>query len=172
MRPSAQIQELTLPVEGQGGIIRESPLDMFDLVLLPQVATDFHSIVAWFLKSFERLIQLDDLRHLFFDVGKIILSERMLEIKVIVESTINGRTKGELHAVKEAHYGPSHDVGTTVSHHPESFSILLGEDSESDGPLLGQAIVEANDLTVDFRGNGGLDEPGPNIGSDIGWGGL
>ena len=59
--------------------------------------------------------------------GKSSSVKRMFEVEIVVVSTVDGRAKGELHAIEQPHDRAGHDVGAAVAHHAQRLFIFLGE---------------------------------------------
>ena len=82
------------------------------------------------LETLERLGLLDDLAHFLFDAWEIFLANRRLDVDVVIEAVLDGRTEGELGAGKEPHHRAGHDVSTAVAQHLKGVGVLLGQHLE------------------------------------------
>ena len=130
VRAAAQVDELALPVEAQGRILLQVVVDVLDLVALVQVRDQGAGLGGGPLEALERLGLLDDLAHLLLDAREILLADRRRRVDVVIEAVFEGRPEGELHAGKQPHDGPGHDVGAAMPQHVERFGVLVGEHLE------------------------------------------
>ncbi len=95
MRPCTQIDEIPLPVERNHGIFRQV---LYQLHLV-RFAHFFHVSDCFIPRErepFKRNILLYDLPHFLFYPAHILRRERLLDVKIIIESVFDSRTYGQL----------------------------------------------------------------------------
>ena len=133
MRPAAQIDEFSLPIERHRRVIFQPGIDVLHLEILAQLLAQLQRLVARLFQPLERLISLDDLGHLGLDLRKIFLRERPRQHHVVIKPAAHRRPERQLHAGKHPHHGPGHHVGTRVPHHAQAPRHPFW--SESSAPL-------------------------------------
>ena len=113
VRPAAQVDEVTVAVERDGGA-RRDPFDDLDLVALARGAEHLDGLVAVDLLALELEVGLDVLGHLGLDRGEVLLGEGTRHVEVVVEAVLDGGTDRDLGLGEEAFYGRGHDVRGAV----------------------------------------------------------
>src|SRR5439155_2592202 len=98
---------------------------MLNLEALLQVRTQRTGFAGGALEALERLRFLDNAPHLFLDAGEVFLAEGRIDINVVVEAVLDGRTEGQLDPGKQAHDRSGHDMGTTVPEHVEGVALFF-----------------------------------------------
>ena len=147
--PAAEIDELSLAVEGERGMVGEARLDVLGLQGLVETADDLHRLVARHLDPLERLVGGDDPPHLGLDLRQVLVGDRPAGPHVVIEAVADGGAEGEFHAVEEPHHGAGHDVGRRVPHHGQGPRIALEEHLDRGRASGGQRRVEPHGLAVE-----------------------
>ena len=131
VRASAEIRELALRVHRDLLAFRQV-VDELDLVGLAFLLEELQGLFAADLLALELEILLDDLLHLFLDVRKISFRQLAVDVEVIVEAIVDGRSDGQAHirVLVEALDGLCEDVGCRVAQGPAA--ILIVERQELD----------------------------------------
>ena len=162
VRPAAEIEELTLAVEGERLVVRQAASMCSTLYDLLQVAADLQGLVARLLDSLERLIQLDDLLHLGFDGREILLRERLVAVEIVVEPVFDGGSERQLHALVQPHHRAGHDMGRGMPHDGQRLGVPPRKHPQLHVAVGGEFVVEPYELPVNFGRNrlGGRVEPG------------
>ena len=143
-------------------MIGQARIDVLDLVFLPQAVADFQRLGTWNFDPLKRLIQLDDLFHLRFDRGKILLLQRLGHVEVIIKAALHRRPERKLHSLLQPHDRASHDVGRRVPHHAQRLRIFHREDANLDLAVRRQLVVESDNLAIDLRGHRRLEQASPD----------
>ncbi len=102
MRTAAQIDEFSLPIERQRGMVGQPLLDMLDLELLPQVAADFQGLVARLFDPLERLVHFDQPGHLGLDPREILFAQLVRQIEVVIKPLVDRRTERQANPLDTA----------------------------------------------------------------------
>jgi hypothetical protein len=100
-----------------------------------------------------RLVAIDDLLHLLFDLLEIFGSERGFAQKVVEESGVSGRTVTELGLWKEFQHGGGKQVRRRVMEDLERLGIFFGEQTKL-GILLDGAGEIDDGEAIGFSGCG------------------
>src|SRR5262245_58175451 len=159
VRTAAEVDEFALPIEAERWILLQIVVDLFDFVALAQVFHERPRLGGWPLEELERLGVLDDLFHLLFDAREIVLADGSRRIDVVVEAIFQRGAERQLHAGKEAHDGPRHDMRAAMAQHGERFGIFLRQNLEGNFAVAcRQFAVEIDDRAVDLGGDGGLSQ--------------
>ena len=108
--PAAEVDELALPVEAQGGVVGETSGNVLGLEFLVEIADELHRFVARENEPLERFRLLDDGLHLGLDAGEVLLADRLLQVEVVIEPVAGGRSEREPHSLIQPHHGPGHHV--------------------------------------------------------------
>jgi len=159
VRPAAEIDELSLPIEGEAGVGGQAGLDVLGLQGLVEPADDFDGLLARHLDPLKGLVGLDDPPHLRLDGGEILIGDRAGGPHVVVETVAHSGTEGELDALEEPHHGPGHDMRRRVPHHRQGPRVAGGKRLHGCGALGRQGSVEADERAVEQGGDGGVSAP-------------
>ena len=95
MRPAAQIDEITLLVEGDR-LTSRNCLDKLYLKRLIVLLVEGDRLVTAPDIADDRLVAINDLMHARLDGGKIFVAERRLAMKIVIESVFDRRTNSDL----------------------------------------------------------------------------
>ena len=153
VRPATEIDKLPLPVERQRGKLGEARLDVLCLEGLVEAGDDLHCLLPRHLDPLERLVGGDDLPHLLFDPGEIVVGDRLRRPHVVVEPGPDRRPEGKLDAWKEPHHRPGHDVGRGVAHHRQGPRIAREQPFDQRLALGGERSVEPDRLPIEEGGD-------------------
>ncbi len=162
MRASAEVDELTLPVEAQDAILMELVVDVLDLVGLAEVGDELAGLGHGEAEPLEGLGILGDPPHLGFDRREIVLGEAPLgNVDVIVIAVGGRRPEGQPDAREQPHDGASHDVGRRMTQHVERLAVPGGQDPQLDGGVLTilERPVEVDDPSAGRRRDRRLGQP-------------
>ena len=96
VRTGAQIGEIALLIEGDRLTVSGVFLAQFHLVRLIHLFQLCHSLFRRQIELFQLFVCLDDLLHLSLDLGQFLLAERMLYVKIIIETGVDRRTDCQL----------------------------------------------------------------------------
>ena len=112
----AHIHVLALLEEAELGLIGQIR-HVLDLVVLLALFHQLHGLGAGQDEGLDGQVLLDDLAHLFFDVGQILVGELVVaQIDIVVEAVLGGGAKGKKSASRiQALDGLRHDVGSGVT---------------------------------------------------------
>ena len=86
--------------------------------------------------------------------------------KVVIEPVVDRRAKRQLHAGKQPHHGPRHDMSGRMPHNGQRLWVFFGQQPERDFPSAGSG-TRPHDLAVDLGGQGRLGQAGANFGGDF-----
>ena len=146
MRPAAEIGELALGVDADGGRVaalglgrRRQVLDELDLEGLVRRAEQLESFRARQLLAGNRQVLGDDLGHLLLDAREVGLADRLGKEEVVVEAVLDGRPDGVLGAREQAQNGLRHDVRRGVADDVEPLRRVGRDDCE--GVAVGEQAV-------------------------------
>jgi len=90
--PPAQVDELTLAIEGDGTILQPfHQLHLVDLALLLEVLEGFS--LAHF-KTFNGVVLFDDLVHFRLDGRQVLRRQGAFQVKIVVKPVFNRRPNG------------------------------------------------------------------------------
>ena len=167
MRPAAQIDELALPIERHRRVIFKPGIDVLDLEILAQFVAQLQRLVARLFQPLERLVGLDDLGHLGFDLRKILFRERPRQHHVVIKPAVHRRPERQLHVGKQPHHGPGHHVGARMPHHAQGRGILFGQNPQRHFAVGRQGRIEPDNLLVDDRRYRRLRQARPDIGRHV-----
>ena len=111
----AHIHVLALLEEAELGLIGQVS-HVLDLVVLLALLHQLDGLGAGQDEGLDGQVLLDDLAHLFFNVGKVFVGELgVAQIDIVVEAVLGGRAKGEISLRVQALDGLCHDVGCGVA---------------------------------------------------------
>ncbi len=117
VRAAAEVQEVAFLISGHGrGAIGSQRVDDLELERLVHLREDFFRFRDRVLFARKRLVGLDDLGHLFFDLRKIFRSQLHIEFDVVIEAVLNGRADAELGLRPETRNRMRHHVRSRVAH--------------------------------------------------------
>ena len=142
MRAAAEIDELA-------GLVERNLIiglgELFDEVALHEIAfglESLESLVAVEKIAGVRLVAIDDLLHLLFDLFEVFRNEGSLAQKVIEEAGFGGRTVTELGLRKEFQHGGSKQMRRRVMEDLERLGVFLGEEAEARIVLDGEREID------------------------------
>ena len=153
VRPATEIDKLPLAIERQRGKLGEARLDVLCLEGLVEAGDDLHRLLPRHLDPLEGLVGGDDLPHLLFDPGEIVVGDRLGRPHVVVEPGPDRRPEGKLDAWKQPHHGPGHDVGRRVAHHRQGARIARKKPLDERLAMLRKGSVEPDGLSIEEGGN-------------------
>ena len=126
VRPTAQVDERTLPVEGRaaapaplalgGGHEVVDNLDLERLVMLDEEGA---GLGRRQLGQLERLVGRDALAHARLDRGEVVRGEGPRQQEVVVEAVLDGRADAQLGAREQVEDRLGHDVRRRMAHGAE-----------------------------------------------------
>jgi hypothetical protein len=154
-------------------VVGQPLADVLNLERLSEIAADGERLLARLFDALEGFVGLDDPGHFGLDLRKVLLGQRVRQVKVVVEPVLDRGTKRELHSGKEPHHCPGHDVCARVPHFGQrggvavDFGVLLGQQAERDLALGRQRLVGVGGLAVDQCGKGGLGQARTDRGRDF-----
>ena len=122
MWPATKIRKLTIIIERNGSVFQSR--DEFRLVGLFFIEVFGFALDHFF--PFEGIFGLDDFSHLFFNLGKIILGNR-LHIDIVIKPVFHHGTDGQLCVFINPQNRLGHHMGSTVPHDLEPFGIAGGD---------------------------------------------
>ena len=128
MGAGAEVDELTLTIEGKGVALCGVLGDQFQLIRLVPF---LHELFAFFGGEEEPLdggFFLDDLLHFRFQGSQIFGGEGLLHVEIVVEAAVDGGADGQLGFGKEALHGLRQKVGGRVPEGLLSVEIVEGQD--------------------------------------------
>ena len=182
VRPPAQVDKLSLPVEAERGVVGEAGLHVLHLEGLPQVVAQLHRFAAGKFEAVEDLAFGDNLGHFGFDAGEVVLPDRVGHVEVVIEPGGERRAKGEADPGEEPHDGAGHDVRRRVPHDRQRLGVAVGEQAEGNGlggvgasgdRRFSQRAAGIDDPAIHHGTQAGFREAGPNaLGHLQGGGGL
>ena len=120
---------------------------------LVEASDDLHRLLPRHLDALEGLVGGDDLLHLLFDPGEIVIGDRLGRAHVVVEAGPDRRPEGQLDPRKQPHHRPGHDVGRGVAHHRQGARVAREEPFDQRLALLRQRSVEADGLPIEEGGD-------------------
>ncbi len=135
MRPTAEILPVPVPVHADR-LVTGDRFDQFNLVGLVGVLVVLDSPGAFPDLGAHGVTRGDDLAHLFFDGGKVLVGERLGPIKVIVPALVDHRADGDLHVRPDLLDSACHDVCAVVPYqlqHRVGLVIRLRSDDRQTG---------------------------------------
>ena len=138
---AAQIDEFALPIEREVRLVGQAGLDVLDFEILLQLLAQIERFAARHIQPFEFFVGFDDLLHLGFDLGEILLGDRAGQGEVVIEAGRGRRAEGELHAFEQPHHGLGHHVGRAVPHDGQCFRVFLGEQPQLDFAAVGKLLA-------------------------------
>ncbi|MNZ98000.1 hypothetical protein D3C78_1172690 [compost metagenome] len=157
VRPTAQVDEVTLPVEGQL-LITGNRLDDLDLVLLTQPVEEGHRLIARHQRATDLMVGLGQLVHLRLDLLEILTGEGTLAVEVVIEAVVDDRADGDLGTGEQLLHGHGHQVGTGVAQHLDTLRIPRSDDRQRGITL--DDVRGIHQLAVDLAGQSGLGQTG------------
>jgi len=111
VRSDAHINILTLLEEAELGLVGQVR-HVLHLVVLLTVLHQLHGLGTGQDEGLDGQVLLDDLAHLFFDVGQILVAQLLVaQIDVVVEAVLGGGAEGKVRLRVQALDGLCHDVG-------------------------------------------------------------
>ena len=125
VRAGAEIRELALRVHRDLLTCRQI-LDEFDLVIFALLLEEVQGLLTADFLALELEVLLDDLLHLFLDLGKIRLRELTVHVEIVVEAVVDGRADGQLDIgiLVETLDGLCEDMRSRVAQCPAAVRIL------------------------------------------------
>jgi len=148
MRPSTEVDELALVIEGHGFVF--DALEDFRLIQLAALFEEVDGIPAAHLQPLEGTIGFDELQRARFDLGQVIRGERPLEGEVVIKTFFNGRADGDLSRGKHLFDRLGHDMGAAV---PVDFLPLRrGKGDRFHQCVFGQSRSQIHGPAVDLCG--------------------
>ena len=130
MRAAAQVDEITLTIAGDGLIFRQV-FDDFGFVLFAFLKEELDGFVAIPDFAHNRLIPLDDLVHLLFDLDQIVGRKWRFAGKVVIETIFDGRANCDLRIGIKFLNGFGHHVCAIVTDQRQNLFMALGHDFDS-----------------------------------------
>ncbi|GBE30562.1 hypothetical protein BMS3Bbin04_01597 [bacterium BMS3Bbin04] len=115
MRPTAQVSKIILSVEAE--LLTFQTLDQLTFELSLLRSENFFCLVVAYFTTYHRIIRRDDLPHLGFDGLEVFVGQTMLQVEIVVESILDGRSDSELDIVKQTHHRLSHYMSCGVTQH-------------------------------------------------------
>ena len=115
MRAGAEINEFTLTVKRDNGVLRQV-IDELDLIRLVALLHELQRFGARKLKALETQLFLADLAHLGLELLEHLGRERLGAVKIVIETVLDGRADRQLHLGVQALHGLRKNVagGVTV----------------------------------------------------------
>ena len=162
VRPSAEVDELPLPVEAEHAVLVQLVVDVLDLERLAQVGDELAGLGRRQAEPLERLGILGDAGHLDLDGREVVLREIPAgNDDVIVEPVGGRRPERQPDAREQPHDGAGHDVGGRMPQDVERLAVLRGEDLQVDGRLVTilERPVEVNDPPLGGRRDRRVGQP-------------
>ena len=148
MRPAAEIDELTLPIEADGRMSRQPGVDVLNLQLLRHAIDELHGLIPATDEPLEWLSRIDDRLHFGLDAREVVFTDFVVAGDVVIEPLPGRRPERQLDTRPQPHDGPRHDVRTRVPHDPQRSRIFLREQLNRNGSLgggLGQRTHQIDD---------------------------
>ena len=145
MGAGAQVGELPLLVEGDGGVLRQV-VDELHLVGLLPLLHELHRLGPGQFEPLQLQLLLADLPHLRLQLGQLGLGEGFGGVKVVVKPVLNGRADGQLHLGMEAlhslgqHVGAGVPIGLFVVGIFKGVQILVSHGMVPPGQIWGMGI--------------------------------
>ena len=111
VRSDAHIHILALLEEAELGLVGQVR-HVLDLVVFLALFHQLHGLGTGQDEGLDGQVLLDDLAHLFFDVGQILVAQLLVaQIDIVVEAVLGGGAEGKVRLRVQALDGLCHDVG-------------------------------------------------------------
>lgn len=107
-----------------------------------------------------------DLLHARFDLGQVLLGERLRGLEVVVEALVGGRAEPQVGAWEQVEHGHREQVRGAMAEHVERFLVLGGQDAQRRVAL--DRTRGLHDVAVDDAGDGGLGQALADARGDLG----
>ena len=160
VRTQAQVLPAALPIDADLLGLRQV-LDDLGLVGLADAAEVLQRLVAVPDLPADRLVALDDLAHLGFDLLEVVEAEGLVAGEVVIEAVLDGRANGHLGAGEQLLHRLGQHVGGVVADGLQHLGILPREDLE--GAAVVQGPLKVQQLAVQLYQHGlllqGLGDP-------------
>ena len=115
MGSDAHIHILALLEEAELGLVSQI-CHVLDLVVLLTLLHQLLSLGTGQDEGLDGQVLLDDLAHLFFDVGQILVAQLLVaQIDIVVEAVLGGRAEGKISLRIQALDGLCHNVSSGVT---------------------------------------------------------
>lgn len=154
MRPGAELDEITLFIEGYLLALAGVLADKFDFVRLVPALHELHGFLRVELEAFERQLFLDYFFHLCFDIAQVFRGKGPVDIEIVVETVVYRGPDGELDLGIHALYGLSENVRRGMVKSAAAFLVVESQYFERAVAL--ERSTQVAYLTVDLRGASGL----------------
>ena len=122
----AEVDELAVLIK-RDGLAGGDVAETADLVgVLATLKDQFLGFLAGALEALELLVLLGDAAHLFLDLHQVLGREGMVEVEVVVEAVVGGRSDVQLSLGEEAEHGGAQHVGGGVTDLLEGSHLRAG----------------------------------------------
>ena len=170
MRPAAHIKPvITRPINRQRFVTRQlsGPFGLETFALLLPAADQLFAAPHF---AAQRLVGGDDLAHLRFDRGQVLVGERaVLWREVIVEPVVGARPESDLRARKQRLHRFGQNVGEIVPGEVKRIGLIPGGHQRQAG-IAGERQGQIDQLAINARGQCRFGEARTNCRSNIGRG--
>ena len=126
MRAGAEVDELAVPVEGDGlalGHVRQATELEGDLAALTE---QLLGLGPGALETLELLVLLGDAPHLLLDLDQVLGGEVMRQVEVVIETLVGGRADVQLRLWEEPEDGGAQHMGGGVTELLEGSHLRTG----------------------------------------------
>ncbi len=128
VRPAAQIDER--PV-GVGGKDLVGALEVGETLQLERIIHEqCPGVLQRHFRANEGVLLEYHLPHLGFEGRKVLGRERLLDLEVVIEAIVNGRTESDLRIGAQAPHGRRENMRSGVTQHGQRAWVLLRDDHE------------------------------------------
>ena len=135
MRPTAQVNEIAVPVQSDGPVFEA--LDQLDLVGLAHIVEQLDGVGLGNVHPLERNRGINDALHFRFNGFELIGRKRRFHVEIVVEAVFDGGTDGHLGGGEELLDGRGHDVRGGMADEAQPFGGVGS--NRSQGESLGSS---------------------------------
>ncbi len=162
---AAEIQEGTVPIGGDPLILRDLGQSLELEGIIPEELLRLGTLD---LTSLEGMVRGGDLGHLGLDPLQIVGGERLLDVEIVVETFVDGRTEADAGVRIQLPDRRREHVSGGMPQGVESVGVGVAARHDLDARAVLQRPAQVPQLTVDARGYRGACQPGTYRSRQIG----